>query len=548
MNRQHHELLWNMVSLLYAKGVRHAILCPGSRNGPIINAFACFKAITSHSCVDERSAAYQALGIAEELMQPVVVVCTSGTAALNLAPAIAEAFYQHVPLIVITADRPAEWIDQLDGQAIRQTGIYHNHIKAQYSFSDENSHADTIWHAMRIVNEAVNTAMELPYGPVHINVPLREPLYLPAGEIPVYDAMPKNIIPTNVTTILDQNQISELCVEFDSYDKVLMLGGQGRINSLLKNSLSHLSINQNTAIVGDCLSNLTWIPDLLSISDQAVASFNADHAPELLITFGRSILCRTLKTFLRSNKPKAHWHIGMEPAADVYQSLTRHIRTSPEYCFKVLVAANLKNLSRTSYKNDLLSIISNEHKTYLADNCKPENFTEFSATKRLLELLPENEVLHLGNSMAVRLADRAGVPDKNIEIFCNRGTSGIDGSVSTAVGHALAAPAKHHTLLIGDLGLFYDINGLWRDTVPANLLIVVLNNHGGRIFETIKGPGNIPQALPFFTTPHNRSARAVAEMFGLEYMRAGNSEEMEEIFKRVFVMSARARVVELDFK
>jgi len=544
MTNEHHQRLWDAVAVLHAKGVRHVVLCPGSRNGPLIQAFAAHPSIAAHSCVDERSAAYQALGMAEQLGQPVAVVCTSGTAALNLAPAIAEAFYQHVPLIAITADRPAEWIDQLDGQTVRQVGVFRNHVKAEFSFPEESPHPDTARHATRLVNDAVNVAMAHPWGPVHINVALREPLYLPAGVMPQYPESPKIIEPVAGATILTDGQIDELRREFVSYENVLILGGQGRRCDQLVEQLSILSTKHWIPVVGDCVSNLAGVTRLIFIPDQVAARMPASLAPELLVTFGRVVVSRRLREFLRANKPATHWHIGVEPAADMYQSLTRHILTAPEYLLGILAQSDV--VERSYYKRSLGLAVAFGWDRFRAISHMEDHFSEINAVRRLLALLPDNEVIHLGNSLAVRHVDYAGVPRTVREVFSNRGTSGIDGSVSTAVGHAMAAPELRHTLIVGDLGLFYDINGLWRDALPANLRIVVLNNHGGRIFLAIDGPGNNPAALPYFTTPHARSAGPVAAMFGLDYTRVTTYPELEAAVRSFHAPAQKPRLVEID--
>jgi 2-succinyl-5-enolpyruvyl-6-hydroxy-3-cyclohexene-1-carboxylate synthase len=321
----------DLVSICAKKGIEQAILSPGSRCAPISLAFARHPQIQCRTISDERSAAFIALGMAQQLNTSVVLVCTSGSAAYNYAPAIAEAYFQQIPLIVITADRPKEWIDQWDGQTIRQSKIYGNHVKASFDFPDDSSHSDKLWHAHRITNEAINLANQFPAGPVHINIPLREPFYPEINEsFDFQDLKTIDIYPSEATlTNIQKIQLKE---KLSHFKRIVIVPGQQKPNEFLQKSIDDLIVQKKAVVITDTLSNLQS-SNTISFHDHYLGrvELNDSLAPDLIISFGKSIISKSLKLFLRDSKAE-HWHI--QPAGyvpDTYQGLTSIINCEPLY-------------------------------------------------------------------------------------------------------------------------------------------------------------------------------------------------------------------------
>jgi 2-succinyl-5-enolpyruvyl-6-hydroxy-3-cyclohexene-1-carboxylate synthase len=537
-------VLNNLVALCVRHGVRHAVLCPGSRSAPLTLAFTRNKEIRSWTFSDERSAAFIALGMAQQTETPVILVCTSGSAAYNFAPAVAEAFFQHVPLIVITADRPAEWIDQLDGQTIRQKNLYGSHVKKYFEFPHEYEHSDARWHAGRIMNEALLLATDNLKGPVHINAPFREPLYAAEKEYASLPAFPATAA-AKVEAVMGANEWRSITGELAGFKKILVVAGQHQHDEDLIQTLRSFQEKTAWPIAGDILANLHTLPDFCSHSDsflgQMADSDKKSLAPDLLITFGQSLIAKNLKLFLRKYKPAAHWHIDPGFAADTFQSLTKIIRVSPVYFFRQLLATGLAPSNETYTR----SWTAHESKTRTTINkfFGTKRPGEFEIVQRVMSALPADCNLHLANSMTVRYANHVGLSEKEtgIKVYSNRGTSGIDGCTSTATGHALSSTASH-VLITGDMAFFYDRNAFWHNYPVPNLFVVVLNNHGGIIFNLIDGPSSQPEAAEFFITDQKLTAKALATEFGFSYFDAATSD-LNEFFKK----TGGTRILESNF-
>ncbi len=511
-NTQH---IYDLVNLCAQYGVEKAVVCPGSRCAPLLIGFGKHPDIETISITDERSAGFIGLGIAQQSCSPVALVCTSGTAAQNFAPAVTEAYYQQVPLIVLTADRPAEWIDQWDGQTIHQKEMYKPHIVDSITYNKDD---------IELATHTFGYLYDDGGGPIHLNIPIDEPFY------------PENLddITFNpvVMPIYGQPYVYEFMAsdwflldhELISAQKVMILGGQNEKDPYLIEELETLDI----PIVGDVISNLHGIEVVINLSDLVFNLDNDSMAPDVLITFGRSIISKNLKLLLRKYPPKLHWHMGYGKVGDPFRSLTKTFEAHPIIFFNKWKEWGIHMNDQTSYQSKLNKTQIEAGKKFHStlDN---SDFNYFSAVQKIIRNLPDHSILHLGNSMPVRIANFIGLNNPSIDVWCNRGTSGIDGVVSTAVGHALAESERKHTLIIGDLSFFYDRNGLWLNhDLPSNLQIVILNDGGGGIFNMIPGPSNQEGLTDLFTTPHNRTAELSAKEFGLAYSTASSLEEIHD--------------------
>lgn len=546
--------IFDIAEICAQKGVTEAILCPGSRCAPLTLAFARHKKIQARTISDERSAAFIALGTALATNKPVVLICTSGSAAYNFAPAITEAFFQSVPLIVITADRPREWIDQLDGQTIRQTHLYASHVVGYYELPQDFENIDSQWHINRVVNEAVNLCQSSS-GPVHINVPLREPLY-PNASDPINFSPDVRIISEERTSgTITPNRLSELRKSFESLPKVIMVVGQIRPDSILSKKLEQFSKANHVPIIADIVSNQHAVDDVIAHADLILAQRKEDLKKtlkaDLLITMGKSVVSKNLKLYLRAYPATQHWHIqeyGDVP--DTFKSLTRIIRSSP-LDFLDQFGAIVSKSQFESQKRENFSRLwqAEEHRVQRGINgyFSKTELSEFHLVREVLKGLPPTAPLHLANSMAVRYANFIGLDDQHngVSIFSNRGTSGIDGCTSTSVGHALST--KDLTFLItGDMAFFYDRNAFWHNYKLSNLRIVVLNNHGGAIFKMIDGPGNVPEADEYFVTNQKLTARSLAQEFDFDYLKLDSLKKLKNLLKDFMEEDGRTKILEIE--
>lgn len=518
-----------LAAILKAKGIQNIVISPGSRSGPLVHTLATNEFFNCRNIVDERSAGYFAIGLSQALQKPVALVCSSGTSTLNYAPAIAEAFYRNIPLVVLTADRPSYWINQGENQSINQTNIYRDFIKKEVSLPMGESEKE-LWFAAREINECLNMAVSGNHGPVHINIPLEEPLHdLLEEELPPV----KNIETAEINTLLSEKDLEKLAGIFNQAEKVLILAGQQNPNPHLENLLAEFAGETGAVVLKEHLANLNHSDfcgsvDLLTTS--LLSENITEFQPELLISFGGQFVSKPLKQFLRKNRPENHWHINIgNEHTDTYQSLTKIIGTKPETFFSQLFPLiNSKNkdfFARWKEKEQQVNRFRDE---FLSQT----GFCDFSVFSQIQKHIPENSVLHLGNSSPVRYALLFDTLP-HVEYFSNRGVSGIDGPMSTAVGVA-SESEKINTLILGDLSFFYDSNALWNKYIGNNLRIIVIHNGGGNIFSMIKGPGESPAFKEHFFTENKFSAGGIAKTFGVNYFKAAAKDELETALKKFY--------------
>ncbi len=548
----------DLVELCSQYGLRHVVTSPGSRSAALTIAFARHPSFQTYVIPDERVAAYVGLGMAQGLRQPVILVCTSGTAALNFAPAVAEAFFAEVPLLVLTADRPAEWIHQQDGQTVFQTALYGKHVKYANQFPADGSHKDTKWHQNRIINQCLIALITKPLGAVHLNIPIREPFYPDVAESFDFNSHVRVIQQMTVQKTLQTEAWAQLLDEFEETERVLVAGGQGPRKAELIDVLKELQEEFFIPVVGDIISNLAPSPAVIDSADVILGQSDVDVLnalrPDLLITFGNSFISKNLKLFFRKYPPRHHWHIRIgDEIIDTFQSVTRIIPLEPTVFFRQL----LEDLDLRQFRagddedrdEEYLNSWQAQHQKVrrLVEQFLParSEFNEFSCVRFVLKHLPDSCQLHLANSMAVRYANYVGVSGQHTEVFSNRGTSGIDGCMSTAVGAALATD-KPVFLLIGDVAFFYDRNALWHPHLPPNLRIILLNNHGGGIFRMIDGPADLPERERYFETVHHTNARRTVEDVGAAYFVSKSMEELAEEWARFAASSDRIHLLEIE--
>lgn len=518
----------HLAEICFQKGVNKFVVSPGSRSAPVVLALSRHKGIRVYPIIDERSAAYFAMGMAQQLCMPVGLVCTSGTAAINLAPAVAEAFYQRIPLLVLTADRPPEWIDQSDGQTIRQRALYQPHVLKSFELPTEPDSDDELWYSDRVVNEAINTAIA-EQGPVHINIPLREPL---ARQV----AFTQPDTPRIIHFMAHQADAEQIGLPEVAGNKIMWLGGQGCFP---------VSSDSRFLFLCDITCNIThWSYKNLDALITAIPEAEKEqYRPDLLISFGGGVVSRKMKEFLRAYPPRQHWRLDDRMRhVDTFQCLTHLLPCSAEVLIKSLTG---KITASESYLQ-LWHALYIKTIQYLDKFIQQAPFCDLKAFYHLFHLLNQRQLpidLQLGNSSPVRYA--AYFPLGNhIRVYSNRGVSGIDGTVSTAAGAACAS-GKLTLLITGDLAFRYDLNGLWNPALPSLLRIIVINNGGGHIFRLIYDENTLPELEDLFEMPHPYSIEYSCKSMNIRYYFCASEKEIIDNFDDFLDPAAPVSVMEI---
>lgn len=549
-----------LVLYFKSKGVKNIVISPGSRNAPLTISFTKNSFFNCFSVVDERCAAFFAMGMAQHLQEPVAVLCSSGSAMLNFYPAVAEAFYSDIPLIVVSADRPSYRIDIGDGQTIRQENVLEKHIGYSANLKQDVSHAtNTISkygesllgntqeevqvHNEKEIAKALAVAFDEKY-PVHINVPLEEPLYGRVEE-PTVQIEPRDI------EVDFEEPSSEKWEEWSTIWKnsarKMVLVGVNQPNAIESEVLEMLANDPNTLLFTETTSNLhhpAFFESIDSIIAPIEKSKNKEELfkklqPELLITFGGLIVSKKIKAFLREYRPKQHWHIDTKKANNTFYCLTEHIKIHPNTFFEKVGSDGAKDSNFKAFWESKKDNYEEKRNVYLQEI----PFSDFLTFDRIIKTIPKGYQVHLANSSTVRYAQLFTL-HKSLKVFCNRGTSGIDGSTSTAVGSSIYSE-EPTVLLTGDLSFFYDSNALWNTYMRPDFRIVLVNNSGGGIFRILPGKEDTEEFETFFETTHQLSAKHLAEMYGFDHITAKNEDELELGLKEFYAKSEKPKILEV---
>jgi 2-succinyl-5-enolpyruvyl-6-hydroxy-3-cyclohexene-1-carboxylate synthase len=525
-------LAQSILEIFLAKGITNIIISPGSRNAPLTIGFASNPAFQCYSIADERSAGFFALGIAQQTKKPVALVCTSGSALLNYYPAFAEAFYSQIPLVVLSADRPQSKIDIGDGQTIRQENVFANH-----SLFNANLQEGASLENDQKINEALNKAFAHK-GPVHINAPFEEPLYETVSELAVQSYVSSSI--ENTTKVVD---LSSLATIWNQASRKMILVGVNEPNAIDSKTIDFLATDVSVSVWTETTSNLhhsSFITNIDTIITPFTASDFENFQPEILVTFGGMVVSKRIKAFLRKYKPKHHWHIDSLRAYDTFSALTQHVEMDPQLFFDQFIP--LTKAVESDYSQQLIEIKSIrklKHDAYLAS----VPFSDFTVFEKIIPRIPKQSQLQIGNSSAIRYAQLIPI-DASIEVYCNRGTSGIDGCTSTAIGAAVAN-GKPTTFITGDVGFLYDTNALWNNYIPKNFKIILINNGGGGIFRILPGHEETPVFNTFFETSHCHTAEHLAKMYGFNYSIASDETTLEQALDVFYSNNDQPQLLEI---
>lgn len=533
-----------LVSLLCRHNVREAVVSPGSRNAPILVALAACDKIKKTVVIDERSAAFIALGKAALSGTPVALVCTSGTAVLNYSPAVAEAYYRMLPLIVISADRPMEWIDQDDSQTLRQYEALSHYVKRSYnipSFSDEDN---ILWYSNRVINDALIYATNGRKAPVHINIQLDEPLngrkeYTESRWVSrAIDNMP-------VDKKLS-SQVAEEVMGMMSSSKVMIIGGFHAPDSELNEALSALAKKDNVVVLTEKMSNQSST-DYIDCIDATLSVMPDDdkeaYVPDLVITFGGALVSRMVKAFLRQNSVKEHWHVGeSENTIDCFRSLTRTVNM-PAVDFFGAVSSMCPTEGVGCGYHALWHSLSEKgemlHRKYI--DYAP--WSDMKAMEYVFSHLPENCNVQLSNGTSVRYAQLFEVPS-TVRFDSNRGVSGIDGTTSTAIG-ASTVTDRLTVLITGDMSVQYDLSAFSAPEVGGNFKMIVLCNGGGGIFRFIKSTSTLPQLEEYFVVDRPFPLKSLASAYGFGYYECHSEEELRRVYPDFLAVSDNPSILSI---
>jgi len=520
-------------------GVSRIVISPGSRNAPLTLGFSSDSYFTCYSIVDERCASHFALGMAQQIGEPVALLCTSGSALLNYYPAITEAFYSQIPLLVLSADRPPHKIDIGDGQTIRQQGVYSNHIlyEAQLQMIDNpDLQQDLAIQNTEFIYDAVHTALSLK-GPVHLNIPFEEPLYN-IVEQPSIKVLKREQASRSKETISD-----DFLIEWNKASKKLVILATLDPAVLTANDIELLLKDPSVLVLSEVSSNVVH-PEMIFSIDSLLAPIESqthllkELAPDLVVTIGGMIVSKKIKQFLRKQKVARHYHIGFTRANDTFYALKEHMQIHPKEWLDSLP----KTTIHSSYQSQWLDHFKtnwNKRTAYF----EQMPWCDFKAFELIFNELPDHIQLQLGNSSTIRYAQLFQM-NATHQIFSNRGTSGIDGSTSTAIGASVIN--EYPTIFItGDLSFFYDSNGLWNNYIPDNFKIIVINNSGGGIFRILPGDKSNPNFERYFETTHELDASHLCAMHGLDYYRVEGEHAFAKAYQTFITANHKPQLLEI---
>ena len=506
-----------LTALLLAHGVHHAVVCPGSRNAPITHNLCEAPGMTCESVTDERSAAFIALGKAQALGEPVVVCVTSGSALVNTLPAVVEAWYQHVPIIVVSADRPEAMIGQLQGQTMPQQKTLEAFWAKEVSLPEPHDSVER-WYCNRLTNEALCAMRQSSGRPVHVNVPISEPLFnFTTRELPAERCI--NLVDNRLWQ-------SGLTRDFLASPRPMIVVGQlqGRVASSIGDAVKRLE--EKCVVLAEQLSAGRREPCHF---DEALIEIGEKEAykPDFVIYIGDTLVSKRAKHFLQHCRPSRCVVVNATgeltdvtmnvtdvvacPVEDAVDSLCKGMESDGLYFSSEAAAFRQRWVA-------VLGKWTTHCKLFLPA------YSQMMAVRQLCELTNRQECsMQFANSSAVRL----GLLYSFRHMYVNRGVNGIEGCLSTAVGFA-SVKAEPVYCVIGDLSFFYDQNALWNGVAKKQLRIVMLNNGGGGIFHQLRGLERSPYRDSFVSAAHSASAKGVCEATGVDYMSARNEAELRE--------------------
>ncbi len=528
-----------LVNLLIEHGVRNVVISPGSRNAPLIVGIAREARLKTSVVIDERSAAFIALGMAVESQRPVAIVCTSGSAMLNYAPAIAEAYYREVPLVVITADRPEQWIDQDDSQTIHQPGALDNIVKYSCDIGVDSTDNSVTRMVIRRINDALISAVSGRQGPVHINIHLDMPLnrITPVTNI---NCGIHSFVGTQTISVKDARDFAKRLVD----KRVLIVVGFLPPDIKLSRALNLLADMPNVVVMHEAQANVKGKKFIGNI-DRVIGSLNdaerEDLSPQIVITCGGSLVSRFIKAWLRKIKGLEHWHVGCRGlSVDCFGALTTRMEMTPSLFFNA-IARQLSSVAEPSNYASKWQAISlraaEKNKAFVSS----APWSDLVAMNYIIAKVPRDYNLQLSNGTSVRYVQLCDYQHIH-RIDANRGVSGIDGSTSTAVG-ASTCYDKTTMLITGDMSAQYDIAALSSNLITPRFKMVVLNNGGGGIFRFVQSTRTLDELDRFFAADVNLPIAKLADAYGFNCYCADNLKDLKTAFAKFIHDKSRPAIL-----
>lgn len=526
------------------KGIRKVVFSPGSRSAPLVIAFSQIPEIECIVIPDERVAGYFALGLAQQLQQTVAVVCTSGTAVLNLSPAVCEAYYQNVPLLLLTADRPYGAVGKGENQAIMQEGIFGVHVVFDISIDGDVEEENDLKELYTQVSTAIDETSNGYIGPVHVNVHLSEPLYKTTEEdfFFAWDETKD----TSSNEFIPLKDLQRIKNGFSTYEKKMLIVGMREFDADFNAQIQKLSERKDVVIIQENISNVNlplgvWNADACITAMEEDAEI--DLIPDVVVSFGKQIISKKLKQFL-NEKPIVHWDVPPGSSIgrnwEMFGEMLDRIEPINETQFLNAILDTYE--TESDFKKDWQQLSQHAEelsKKYFAKN----DYNDLKVMETLIHAFPDNSNIQYGNSTPIRYSNF--FKHKNsLTVNSNRGTSGIDGCLSTAAGSAYGR--KGITVcILGDISFFYDSNALWNNYLSPDLRIIIINNNGGSIFRLLDGPSKVNEFEKFFETHHELTAKHLASMYGLPYYFCALQNELEETLKTFYEPSSHAKILEI---
>lgn len=525
-----------LINLLKQNNIKDMVLSPGGSDIPLIHAIETDDFFRCYSVVDERSAAYFAMGVAQQRKQPCACICTSGTAVCNYLPGITEAYYQNVPVLAITADKNPYYQGQLETQKIEQRYIFNGVIKKSVDLPIVNSSEDE-WLCNRLVNEAILELTHHGKGPAHINVPIvgRTDLY---DERKLPDERKINIIDWEDTNEIWQHYANKLV----SAKRILFVVGQNvNLNEESIQLLNAFYQKYNCVFSVEHLSNLSCDG---CVYTYPVSEINGTTSlerliPDIVISTGNNLAAYNLKPFLRRHyKVMENWHISKDiEIRDAYKCLTAKFEVDlNNFLIKLLELAPQEGQNTLEYK----AAWEQELSKIASPNCK---FSNMYVGKKIAEIIPSKSILHLAILNSTRVMQYYQLND-GITTYSNVGALGIDGCLSSFAGQAAATDQLAY-LVIGDLSFFYDMNAAGLRSIGPNVRIILLNNGGGSEFHFIIGKEKIPTLNDYISAEHGNVAAGWITSLGYQYYSAQNAEEFDAIIEKFGEKSDRPMFIEV---
>lgn len=520
-----------LVALMKKHGVRHLVLSPGARNIPLVHSVETDDYFTCYSVVDERSAAYFAMGLSQRLNEPVAISCTSSVAASNYLPGITEAFHLHVPLLVLTADRNPHYVGQMENQMIDQVDMYGSVCKRCVNLPVIKD-AEDEWYCQRLINEALLELRHHGSGPVQVNYPVFGGL----SEFPV-DELPEVQVIRRYEMGRSLKDWKECADVLASAKRILVICGEGSPSSRLDDSLERFSAKYNCIVSVEHISNVhaSCADDLFLAAQVIPVKEFVGFLPEVVITFGNNYVSR-FKDLLRTQAGSfEHWAINASgEVCDTLKSQSKVFECDAEEFFD-----SMADLAPEGSENDM------EYRNMWLryDSCVPRANFKFSnamAIQKLARLIPSGSLVHTGILNSTRIMQHYALSD-GVDSYCNVGAYGIDGSMSTFFGQARATSSLCF-LVLGDLSFFYDMNSLQIQGASNNIRIMVLNNSGAAEFHYFVGREKIPTINDYIAAQHNSSVRGWVESRGIRYLNASDEVSLIEALD-TFVKPSQTPVV-----